>query len=581
MQLSTRWLGAIALLFAMPLWACPSWPPNEAASNIEALQKQVDEWNLAYHRDGVSLIDDELYDQAEAKLHHWRLCFPGMPSMPVITRPGGHQVHPVAHTGVGKLAGAADVRAWLAGREEVWVQPKVDGVAVSVVYTQGRLSQVISRGDGLRGQDWTAQAKAIPSLPKRLTRPMDLTLQGEIYLRLENHIQAQAGSKNARSQVAGMMARRDLAPEEAGRLAFFPWEWPSGPGTQAERLAELASLGFSEPQQFSHRIAGFKGAAAWRDHWYTTALPFATDGIILRDSRRPAAHRWKAQTPYWIAAWKYPWQSVLAEVRDISFEVGRTGRITPVLELHPVRLDDRVVRRVSLGSVRRWKGLDVQPGDQVALELAGLTIPQVKEVIWRNPSRQSLTPPRPTRYSQLTCWQPEPGCRSQYLARLQWLSGQSGLAMPQVGRGTWSRLLDAGLLPELHSWLTLDEATLASVDGIGPATAQRIARHFAEAQKRPFRIWLKAMGAPPLGRADIPANWSLLAARTTANWANENGVGQARAAQWVAFFQHPPAWRMAQALHTLGVDGFVEGFELPPHFRSNSLEPSATTPETS
>jgi DNA ligase (NAD+) len=581
MRLSSYWLIAVALSFSAPLWACPSWPAKEAAGKIEALQKQVDEWNLAYHRDGVSLIADELYDQAETRLQRWQSCFPTAPATAVVTRPGGPQAHPVAHTGVGKLAGAADARTWLAGRGEVWVQPKVDGVAVSVTYTRGQLAQVISRGDGLRGQDWTRQAHAIPSLPKQLPRPIDLALQGEIYLRLEHHIQAHAGSKNARSQVAGMMARHELAPEEAGRLGFFPWEWPSGPGTQAERLAELAELGFAEPQRFSHRIGALEDAATWRDHWYNTPLPFATDGIILRDSRRPAAHRWKAQTPYWIAAWKYPWQSVLAEVRHITFEVGRTGRVTPVLELHPVRLDDRMVNRVSLGSVRRWQELDVQPGDQVALALAGLTIPQMSEVIWRSPLREPVEPPSQARYTTLTCWQPEPGCRSQYLARLQWLSSPNGLGMAQVGKGTWSRLLDAGLLPRLHSWLSLDEATLAGVDGIGPLSAQRIARQFAEAQKKPFKNWLKAMSAPPLGKADIPANWGLLATRTPAQWANETGVGKGRAAQWVAFFQHPPAWQMAQALHALRVDGFVEGFELPPQFRSNSLEPSATTPETS
>lgn len=268
-------------------------------------------------------------------------------------------------------------------------------------------------------------------------------------------------------------------------------------------------------------------------------------------------------------------------MRDVTFEIGRTGRVTPVLELHPVRLDDRTVKRVSLGSVRRWQALDVQPGDQVALALAGLTIPQVDEVIWRNPVREPVKPPPPARYTPLTCWQPEPGCRSQYLARLQWMSSQNGLGMPHIGKGAWGRLLDAGLLPALHSWLSLDEATLASVNGIGPLSAQRIAQQFAVARKKPFKNWLKAMSAPPFGKADIPANWSLLASRTEAQWANETGVGKGRAAQWVAFFQHPPAWRMAKALHDLRVEGFIEGFELPPHFRSNSPEPSATPLENS
>jgi DNA ligase (NAD+) len=581
MRLFTPVLGAVALLCSSPLWACPAWSPQEAGANIDALQQQVDEWNLAYHRDGVSLIADELYDQAEARLQGWRLCFPEGSPPALATRPGGPQAHPVAHTGVGKLAGSADARAWLAGRKEVWVQPKVDGVAVSVTYRQGRLAQVISRGDGQRGLDWTANAQKIPGIPRQLPKPANLELQGEIYLRLEHHIQAQAGGHNARSRVAGMMARHDLSADEASHLDFFPWEWPRGPASQAERLAGLAALGFGAPQRFSHKVSTFEEASAWRDRWYNSPLPFATDGIILRDSQRPDSGRWKAQTPYWITAWKYPWQSVLAEVRGITFEVGRTGRITPVLELHPVRLDDRTVRRASLGSVRRWQALDVQPGDQVALELAGLTIPQLGEVIWRSPRREPVTPPDPARYTRLSCWQPEPGCRSQFLARLQWLGSRDALAMALVGKGTWSRLLEAGLLPELHSWLTLDEATLTDIDGIGPVSARRIVESFAAARQQPFRNWLKAMGAPPIGNAHIPPHWSLVANRTVAQWANETGIGSGRAEQWAAFFEHPPVQRMALALHELGIDGFVEGFELPSHIRSNSAEPSAPTSETS
>ncbi|WP_263261328.1 NAD-dependent DNA ligase LigB [Pseudomonas sp. RIT-PI-S] len=581
MRLITYWAGAVALLFSSSLLACPAWLPEQAFTQIQALQRQVDEWNRAYHRDGVSLIADELYDQAEARLRAWRLCFPGTQPPSPTAGAGGPQAHPVAHTGVGKLAGAADARAWLAGREEVWVQPKIDGVAVTVSYRQGALLQVISRGDGVHGHDWTANARKIPGVPGQLPRPIDLELQGEIYLRLDGHVQAQAGGRNARSQVAGMMARRDLTASEASHLAFFPWEWPKGPDTQAERLANLAALGFTEPQRFSHKVNSFEEASHWRDHWYNNPLPFVTDGIILRDSKRPAAHRWQARTPYWIAAWKYPWQSALAEVRDISFEVGRTGRITPMLELHPVRLDDRTVRRVSLGSLRRWQGLDILPGDQVSLELAGLTIPRLGEVIWRNPMRQPVMAPDPTRYTSLSCWQPTDGCRSQYLARLQWLSSNKALGIAHVGKGTWSRLLDAGLLPELHSWLMLDEQTLASVNGIGPVSARRIAQGFASTRRKGFRNWLKAMSAPPTGSARLPSNWAQLAKRSPADWANETGIGSGRAAQWVAFFQHPPVQRMAAALHQLGVDGFVEGFELPPYIRSNSAEPSATTPETS
>lgn len=583
MRFSPSWLGTLALLVVSSAWGCPDWRPDQAATRVQTLQRQVDEWNRAYHRDGVSVIADELYDQALERLGLWQACFPQSraPALNATASATGPIPHPTPHTGVAKLIDAGDAKAWLAAREEVWVQPKVDGVAVTVIYKRGQLTQVISRGDGTHGHDWTANARHIPGLPATLPQPRDLELQGEVYVRLDNHVQAQAGSRNARSQAAGLLARRELPESDASQLGFFPWDWPKGPGTQAERLADLSRLGFPDPHAYSHRVHSVEDASHWRDRWYNSPLPFATDGIILRDSHRPAAHRWKAQAPYWIAAWKYPVRSALAEVRNITFEVGRTGRITPVLELHPVRLDDRVVKRTSLGSVRRWQALDVQPGDQVSLVLAGLTIPRLGEVVWRNPLRTPVQAPNPGRYNALSCWRPVEGCRSQYLARLQWLSHPEALGLAHIGKGTWTRLLDAGLLPTLHSWLTLDVAALAAVDGIGPRSAQRIAESFANARKKPFGHWLKAMSVPPMGNAATVGSWAALVNRDAAQWVKETGIGSTRAARLVAFFHHPPAREMAAALHQLEVDGFVEGFELHPDIRSNGREFRPISPETS
>ena len=147
------------------------------------------------------------------------------------------------------------------------------------------------------------------------------------------------------------MARKQLTAAEAAQIGLFVWDWPQGPATLSERLEQLAGLGFAEPREYSRPIGGFADAQQWRARWYRSPLPFASDGIILRQSRRPAAERWQAKAPYWIAAWKYPYAQVLASVRQVDFRIGRTGRITPLLEIEPVTLDDRQIRRVSLGSV--------------------------------------------------------------------------------------------------------------------------------------------------------------------------------------------------------------------------------------
>ena len=137
---------------------CPNWPAAQAQNEISALQQQIDQWDDAYHRQGRSLIADELYDQSRLRLNQWRQCFQQHSAPEPLRTASGAIAHPIAHTGLDKLHQAVAVQAWLKNRQDVWVQPKVDGVAVTLIYRRGLLQQAISRGNGISGQDWTASA---------------------------------------------------------------------------------------------------------------------------------------------------------------------------------------------------------------------------------------------------------------------------------------------------------------------------------------------------------------------------------------------------------------------------------------
>ncbi|MBD1549905.1 NAD-dependent DNA ligase LigB [Pseudomonas typographi] len=551
-------IGLILLCwaFAGPAPACPPWNPEQAREQLHALDMQLRQWQTRYHRDGMADIADELYDQTLSRFTAWRSCFPGVPLAPQapLATASGPLRHPVAHTGVHKLKDVEAVRAWLAGREGVWVQPKVDGVAVTVIYQQGRLAKVISRGDGHAGQDWTTNARQVGGLPARLAEPRSLLLQGELFLRMAGHVQATEGGLNARSLVAGWMARQQPPPALA-QVDFFPWDWPEGPATLPGRLSELAALGFTLPQAYSQPVTDAAHASLWRERWYRAPLPFVTDGVILRDSLRPAADQWKAQPPYWIAAWKYPPQQALATVRGVTFETGRTGRVTPVLELEPVRLDDRTVRRVSLGTLARWQALNVQPGDHVAVELAGQTIPQVHSVAWRSPLRQRVEAPT-AQLGALSCRRAAAGCEAQLLARLQWLAKPAQLDLRGVGPATWRRLLAANALPHLFAWLDLDSTTLAAMPGFGEVTAAKLAAQFANARQAGLHRWLRAMGLPPTGGASLPNDWHALAARSASDWAAQSGIGPVRGSALEAFFKHPDTQMLANYLSKKGFSEF-------------------------
>jgi DNA ligase (NAD+) len=564
MDASMRLLAAISLTLVtlvtpnVSASQCPDWTPVKARNSITALQTKIAAWDDSYHRQGVSLIADELYDQSRQRLEFWRSCFAKPVSNddnPLKTARGAVR-HPVPHTGVNKLSDEQSVREWIHGRNELWIQPKVDGVAVTLVYERGKLVQAISRGDGIQGQDWSHHARSIAAIPAHLPWQETLILQGELYWRLDDHIQAENGSVNARSKVAGMLARTEMRSEDAAMIGLLVWEWPDGPSLMPERMAGLNAMGFSDSASYSQPITGFDQAQRWREHWYRTPLPFATDGVIIRQSQRPPVERWQAKAPYWIAAWKYPFAQVLAEVRKVNFNIGRSGRITPVLELEPVRLDDRQISRISVGSLQRWQALDIRPGDQVAVSLAGLTIPRLDSVFSRNAERSELQIPKAEDFNALSCWQASPGCESQFRARLAWLSGKKGLALAGVGPGTWDKLIQAGKINGLADWLTLEQEQLANIPGLGDRSSAKLITSLQGARERSFLVWLKAIGLPPTGTARLDEQWSALAERSVEQWQREPGIGAGRAEQLAAFFQHPQVQMLAEDLRSQNISGF-------------------------
>ncbi|KRP65534.1 NAD-dependent DNA ligase LigB [Pseudomonas orientalis] len=548
----------ILLVSLLPYRAWAEACPDDARSQIDTLARQVSQWDDVYHRQGQSPISDELYDQARSRLAQWRKCArqPTPKAENPLASSRGTVRHPVAHTGLDKLLDASDVGDWLGTRQDVWIQPKVDGVAVTLVYRKGQLHQLISRGDGLLGHDWSASARRIPGIVQQLPEPVDAVLQGELYWRLDDHVQSAHGGLNARSKVAGLMNRRQLSDTQAGGIGLFVWAWPEGPASFTERLATLARWGFTDSQRYSQSIESISDASRWRTHWYNHPLPFASDGVVLHQAAHAPAKRWKASAPYWAVAWKYPVTKALALVRKVQFRIGRTGRITPILELDPVWLDDRQIRRVSAGSLKNWQDLDIRPGDQVSISLAGQVIPRLDEVVLRNKTRVEVPVPDTQDFHALSCWQLDPGCEEQLLSRLTWLSSNQGLALPHMGRETWNVLIQAGLIAGFLDWLTLDAAELANIDGFGERTRARVLDSIHSARKRPFAQWLKALGVPPAARNNLEGDWHTLVAKDTQAWLASDGIGPRRAAQLSAFFRDPQVQALAETLHGAGIDGF-------------------------
>ena len=515
-------------------------------ADVAQLAEQINQWDQAYHEQGRSLVPDEIYDQALQQLQHWQACSPAPP--PLYQPRAGKNAHPIPQTGLAKIHSQAEAADWIKHRADLWIQPKVDGVAVTLEYRQGQLVRAISRGDGWQGEDWTTTAQRLPAVLQHWPQPVDLVLQGELYWRLSEHVQSRTGSTGARSRIAGLMNRQQLTDEERAAIGLFVWDWPDGPAQMTERLAQMTQAGL-DIARYTLPITDLRSAQTQRQRWFTEPLPFATDGVVLRQSQRPSAADWQAETPYWAVAWKHPPQRALARVRDIEFGIGRSGRITPVLQLDPVELDGRRIRRVSAGSLQRWRELDVLPGDRVSIRLSGQTIPQLEEVITRAADRSIANVPDPARYHPLSCWTPEDGCRDQFLARLEWLGSADGLDLAGVGPGTWKCLLDAGQLTGMLDWL--------DAQALPPTCGTQLAGLLQPATERGFLQWLRALSMPPSGDAAVPERWTTLAARTQQDWQTQPGVGPHRARQLVAFFQHPEVELLRARLAAVGIDGFA------------------------
>ncbi|MFA3763026.1 NAD-dependent DNA ligase LigB [Yersinia sp. 2466 StPb PI] len=535
---------------------CPEWPPERMSVEINSLKKQLDKWNVAYHQQGISVHADDVYDQLQEKLQLWQSCHLLPDKQENRLTPGnGKFLHPVAHTGLKKLKNEVALADWMVGRKNLWVQPKIDGVAVTLVYQDGKLMQLLSRGNGLKGQNWTDKAPFITAIPQYIaTAPPWLTLQGELFLQMDDHQQASSGGANARATVAGALMRKSpaaLLPQ----LGIFIWAWPDGPSSMVEKGTLLQAMGFPLTAKYSKPIVSSRDVAHFRKHWLQTPLPFVTDGVVIRQEQEPAGRYWQAVPGHWVVAWKYPPQQQLAEIKDIHFTIGRTGRVTVVLQVSPVKIDDKWIRRVNVGSVARWRQWDITSGDQIVIALAGHGIPRLDSVVWRVSQRQTFTPPAEDQFHQLSCFRLiPPECEPQLLSRLTWLSGQKGLDIQSVSSGYWRELIHHGLINDLVGWLSLTKDQIADVPGIGIARAENIYQQFQSTREKPFSQWLQALGFAQ--GTLVNSQWRSLQQRSIAEWSLIPGIGPIRAKQITHFLHHPEVQAMADFLSQQNISGF-------------------------
>lgn len=547
------------LCWQSSVWAvCPAWSPARAQEEISRLQQQIKQWDDDYWKEGKSEVEDGVYDQLSARLTQWQRCF-GNETRDVMIPPlNGAVMHPVAHTGVRKMADKNALSLWMCERSDLWVQPKVDGVAVTLVYRDGKLNKAISRGNGLKGEDWTQKVRLISAVPQTVSGPLaNSTLQGEIFLKRKGHIQQQMGGINARAKVAGLMMRQGNS-DTLNSLAVFVWAWPDGPHLMTDRLKDLATAGFTLTQTYTRAVKNADEVAHVRNEWWKAKLPFVTDGVVVRAAKEPESRHWLPGQAEWLVAWKYQPVAQVAEVKAIQFAVGKSGKISVVASLVPVMLDDKKVQRVNIGSVRRWQEWDIAPGDQILVSLAGQGIPRIDDVVWRGAERTKPTPPE-NRFNSLTCYFASDVCQEQFISRLVWLGSKQVLGLDGIGEAGWRALHQTHRFEHIFSWLLLTPEQLQNTPGIAKSKSAQLWHQFNLARQQPFTRWVMAMGIP-LTRAALNASdersWSQLLFSTEQFWQQLPGTGSGRARQVIEWKENAQIKKLGSWLAAQQITGF-------------------------
>ena len=547
------------LCWQSSVWAvCPAWSPARAQEEISRLQQQIKQWDDDYWKEGKSEVEDGVYDQLSARLTQWQRCF-GNETRDVMIPPlNGAVMHPVAHTGVRKMVDKNALSLWMRERSDLWVQPKVDGVAVTLVYRDGKLNKAISRGNGLKGEDWTQKVRLISAVPQTVSGPLaNSTLQGEIFLQREGHIQQQMGGINARAKVAGLMMRQGNS-DTLNSLAVFVWAWPDGPHLMTVRLKELSTAGLTVMERHIRAAKNADEVAHVRNEWWKAKLPFVTDGVVVRAAKEPESRHWLPGQAEWLVAWKYQPVAQVAEVKAIQFAVGKSGKISVVASLVPVMLDDKKVQRVNIGSVRRWQEWDIAPGDQILVSLAGQGIPRIDDVVWRGAERTKPTPPE-NRFNSLTCYFASDVCQEQFISRLVWLGSKQVLGLDGIGEAGWRALHQTHRFEHIFSWLLLTPEQLQNTPGIAKSKSAQLWHQFNLARQQPFTRWVMAMGIP-LTRAALNASdersWSQLLFSTEQFWQQLPGTGSGRARQVIEWKENAQIKKLGSWLAAQQITGF-------------------------
>lgn len=520
---------------------------------IEELRVEIERHNRRYYIDAAPEITDREYDQLLQSLEELERQLPEFTSSTSPTqRVGGAPLdhfnnvkHAVAMMSLSNTyskeeLGEFDIRIRKLIPEETFnyiLEPKIDGVAISLRYENGELVRAVTRGDGTTGDDVTSNVRTIHSIPLRLSDmmpPSVLEVRGEIYMDLAgfatlNEQRQDAGQEpfaNPRNACAGSLKLLD--PREVAKRPLDAIFYATG---------QLDGVSFETHDQMLQSLKNY-GLRITPNYWLTTsideildqldtlenmrpAFPFEMDGGVIKvnDRRLYEELGFTAKSPRWAVAYKYEPEQAETILHSISIQVGRTGVLTPVAELEPVQLAGTTVKRATLHNEDEIRRKDIKVGDRVTIEKAGEIIPAIVKVVTekRTGAETDFTMPTscPVCSSEVEKREDEVAlrcinlqCPAQVKSWLTHFASRGAMDINGLGESLVEQLVDSGLVKNPAELYTLQKNEVLGLERMGEKSADKLINSLEESKTRPFEKVIFGLGIRHVGKgaATILAN---------------------------------------------------------------------------
>lgn len=576
---------------------------EQAKHRIEELSKLIEEHNYRYYQLAQPTISDYEFDMLMDELIKLEKQFPQFlspesPSQRVggtITKEFKTVKHKYPMLSLGNTYSEEELKEFdervkkaLNESYEYVCELKYDGVAIGLTYVNGKLKQALTRGDGEKGDDVTANVKTIKSIPLKLrgnNYPQEFEIRGEIFMprdvfdeiNKEREEIGDAPLANPRNATAGTLKMQDssiVAKRKLDCYLYFVLGENLPYQTHFDNLLAARQWGFKVPDSI-RKVSSIEEAFEFIKEWEQKrfSLPFDTDGVVLKinNYRQQQILGFTAKSPRWAIAFKYKAAQAVTILESITYQVGRTGAITPVANLKPVLLAGTIVKRASLHNADIIEKLDIRVGDTVYVEKGGEIIPKItgvdlsKRNLYSKKTEFITHCPecnaqliRPEGMAQHFCPN-ENGCPPQIKGKIVHFTSRKAMAIESLGEETVEQLYNAGLIHNIADIYDLKKEQLLPLERMAEKSAQNLIDGIEQSKKVPFERVLFAIGIRHIGETTAKKlayyfkNIDALKAADKEKLLEVEDIGETIAQSIIDYFKNPQNIEIIERLKKAGI----------------------------